>query len=145
MTPAVVIPLLASAEFIPGYYHWNSLGQKQQGGKGANTSETEFFHVGGTWNSFMPAVPTQVMSLTITVLFSIIVVLLFFITHEIIEGKAIVAGDEVDAGANDDDGDEDDDDEDDDDDDDAEADADDDDDDDDDGDEDDVDDDEDDN
>jgi hypothetical protein len=88
--------MLASAEFIPGSYHWNSLGKKQQGGKGANTSEPEFLYCGGTWNAFMPAVPAQVMSLTITVLFSIGVVSLFFIADQIVKGKAIVAGDEID-------------------------------------------------
>ena len=95
LAPAVVVSLPASGKFIAGGNHRDPLGQKEQGSKGANTPETEALYVRRTRNPLMPAVPAQVMGFTVTVLFTIIVIAFVFIAHQIVEGKAIVAGDKV--------------------------------------------------
>ena len=92
----VVVAALGAQEFVAGQEHGDALGEQQGGDQvlGLAFAEGEDGRVVG--RAFDAAVPGEVLVGAVAVVFAVGLVVLVVVADEVVEGEAVVAGDEVD-------------------------------------------------
>ena len=96
LTPGVIITALGPAQFVTCAEHRYPLADQQKCRIAFHppAPQTLYFKVSG--GALEAAVPAQVVSLSIPILFAIFQIVFVIVTDQVVEGEAVMAGDEID-------------------------------------------------
>src|SRR5690606_9475759 len=92
----IVIAFLGAAELVAGDNHRRALGEQQGGHHVAHLSLAHFDDVFVVRGTFPAVVVREVVVGTVAVVFAVGFVVFVVVRHQIVQGKTVVGGDEVD-------------------------------------------------
>src|ERR1700681_2029362 len=94
----IVIAELSACDLVAAADHWHALGEQKRCQKVPNlaTTRPEYSRILG-W-SFSPHVPGVVVVGPVLIVFPICDVVLVVVAHQVMQGKTVMRGDEVDGG-----------------------------------------------
>src|SRR5262249_32283449 len=95
---SVVVAALGAQHFIAALQHGDALGQEKRRQDAPHFGFPYIRHLVVLGRTFLSAIPTVVVVLAVAILFAIGFVVLLVVGNQVVQGKAVVASDEVDAG-----------------------------------------------
>ncbi|CAM5589026.1 hypothetical protein SGLAM104S_04776 [Streptomyces glaucescens] len=94
----VVVAVLGAGELVTVADHRHALGQHQRGDEVPHLPGPQFQYGGVVGLPFRAAVPGPVVALSVAVVLPVGLVVLLVVRRQVVQGEAVVAGDEVDGG-----------------------------------------------
>src|ERR1700743_899043 len=94
---SVVVALLGARELVTGGDHRNAMRNQQNSDEIPALTFAQVLDIGIAGRTLNAAVPTVVVVRTIAVVFTVGEIVLIVVRHQIVQGEAVVTGDEVNA------------------------------------------------
>ncbi len=94
----IVVAPLAPGDLVASADHGDPLGDQEGGKEVAHLPEPELPDLRLVRGTLLSAVPADVVVVPVPVLLEVGLVVLFVVAHQVVEGEAVVGGDEIDAG-----------------------------------------------
>ena len=97
LAPGVVVATLTAQHLVTCLQHRHPLAQHQNCHEVLRLSLTQCKDLRFRGLPFHPAVPAQVVGVTVAIILTVVFIVLLVVTHQIPEGKTVMTGNEVDA------------------------------------------------
>src|SRR2546428_10985223 len=97
LTVRVVVPALRASNLVAAKQHRHTLRQKQRREEVALLTRTPRLDLWIVSATFRTQIPRSVVALAIAILFTVRVVVLFVVRHQIVQREPVVRGHEIDA------------------------------------------------
>ena len=92
LTPGIVVAVLCASKFVSSADHWYTLGEKQQDRESLQPAHPETSNLCRTIKALPATVPTNVVVIPVSIVFSVGPIVFLVVADQVTEGKTIMTG-----------------------------------------------------